>query len=64
MSVHANLVTPRNGEIVVAATQDFITGAYLLSKQGMFFTRDQFSRLVAYMADAAEQVLVQLEFPK
>eukprot|EP00967_Tisochrysis_lutea_P107965 scaffold166949_cov32-Tisochrysis_lutea.AAC.8 len=55
MSVHANLVTPRNGEIVVAATQDFITGAYLMSKQGLFMTRDQFARITSYMADAAEQ---------
>ena len=59
MSVHANLVTPRNGEIVVAATQDFITGAYLMSKQGLFMTRDQFARITSYMADAAEQVRIR-----
>ena len=56
MGVHQNLVTPRNGEIVVAATQDFLTGSYLLSRQGLFLTRDQFARLVSYMADAAERV--------
>ena len=41
MGVHHNLITPRNGEIVVAATQDFLTGAYLLTKKDMFLTRDQ-----------------------
>ena len=41
LGVLENLVTPRNGEIVVAATQDFLTGAYLLTRQGVFLTRDQ-----------------------
>ena len=56
LSVLNNLVTPRNGEIVVSATQDFLTGAYLLSHKSVFLTRDQFSRLVAYMSDANERV--------
>ena len=54
--VLCNLVTPRNGEIVVSMTQDFLTGAYLLSHKSVFLTRDQFSRLVAYMSDANERV--------
>lgn len=33
MGVKSNLVTPRNGEPVVAATQDFITGGYLLTQK-------------------------------
>ena len=33
MGVKANLATPRNGEPLVAAIQDFITGAYLLSQK-------------------------------
>ena len=31
MGVKANLATPRSGEPLIAAIQDFITGAYLLS---------------------------------
>ena len=27
------IVTPRNGEPLVAATQDFLTGAYLLTQK-------------------------------
>jgi len=61
MGVHHNLITPRNGEIVVAATQDFLTGAYLLSKQGLFLTRDQFARIVSYLSDATE--LIELPPP-
>lgn len=30
-------MTPRNGELLIAATQDFLTGAYLLTKKDKFF---------------------------
>ena len=33
MCITHNLVTPRNGEPLVAATQDFLTGAYLLTQK-------------------------------
>ena len=56
LGVLSNLVTPRNGEIVVSATQDFLTGAYLLSLRSVFLTRDQFARLVVYMGDANERI--------
>ena len=56
LGVHNNLVTPRNGEVVVAATQDFITASHLVTRKNIFFTRDQFARQCAYLGDAAEQV--------
>ena len=37
MGVKANLATPRNGEPLIAAIQDFITGAYLLSHKDVSF---------------------------
>ncbi|KAK8138829.1 DNA-directed RNA polymerase III largest subunit [Apiospora sp. TS-2023a] len=39
MGVKNNLATPKNGEPVIAATQDFITAAYILSGKDMFFDR-------------------------
>ena len=36
MSVH-NLCTPKNGEILVAATQDFLTASYLLTSRDTFW---------------------------
>ena len=36
MGSKSNLITPRNGEIIIAATQDFLTGAYLIVN----FSRD------------------------
>jgi len=52
MGVHANLCTPKNGEILIAATQDFLTAAFLLTSKDSFFDRSQFGLLVSYMGDA------------
>jgi DNA-directed RNA polymerase III subunit RPC1 len=52
MSVKLNLVTPRNGEPVIAAIQDFITASYLLSRKDQFFDRQQFTQICCYFADA------------
>ncbi|ERL89280.1 hypothetical protein D910_06653 [Dendroctonus ponderosae] len=47
MGNKSNLVTPRNGELLIAATQDFLTGAYLLSKKDTFFDRSHAFQLAA-----------------
>ncbi|KAK7689907.1 hypothetical protein QCA50_006546 [Cerrena zonata] len=52
MSVKHNLVTPRNGEPVIAAIQDFITASWLLSRRDRFFDRRQFTQVCSYLADA------------
>jgi DNA-directed RNA polymerase III subunit RPC1 len=52
MSVKHNLVTPRNGEPVIAAIQDFITASFLLSQKDKFFDRRQFTQICCYFADA------------
>jgi len=56
MSVKHNLVTPRNGEPVIAAIQDFITASFLLSRKDVFFDRRQFTQICCYFADANIQV--------
>ncbi len=56
MIITKNLVTPRNGEPLVAATQDFLTCAFLLTRKDMFFTRAEVARLTAYFSDAKEHV--------
>lgn len=38
MGIKVNLLNPRNGEPLIAAIQDFITGAYLLTSRNTFFT--------------------------
>ncbi|KAF9651025.1 beta and beta-prime subunits of DNA dependent RNA-polymerase [Thelephora ganbajun] len=52
MNVKHNMVTPRNGEPVVAAIQDFITASWLLSSKDRFFDRRQFTQVCSYFADA------------
>lgn len=47
MGVKENLVTPRNGMPLVAATQDFITASYLLTGKDVLLDRDQFSQLAS-----------------
>ncbi|KAH9892352.1 hypothetical protein F4778DRAFT_317731 [Xylariomycetidae sp. FL2044] len=49
MGVKHNLATPKNGEPIIAATQDFITAAYLLSSKDNFFDRRTFTYIVQHM---------------
>ncbi|KAI9353353.1 hypothetical protein DFJ73DRAFT_924461, partial [Zopfochytrium polystomum] len=60
MGVKNNLVTPRNGEPLIAATQDFITASYLLSKKDVFYDRAQFVQICSYMADATGEIEIPL----
>ena len=56
MGVEANLVTPRHGEPLVTATQDFITTSYLITQRDVFYDRSQISQIVTYFADANEHI--------
>uniref|UniRef100_A0A2R5LGD7 DNA-directed RNA polymerase subunit n=1 Tax=Ornithodoros turicata TaxID=34597 RepID=A0A2R5LGD7_9ACAR len=60
MGTKANLVTPRNGEPLIAAIQDFITGGYLITQKDVFFDRGKACQLASYiLAD----VPMALELP-
>ncbi|OBZ75051.1 DNA-directed RNA polymerase III subunit rpc1 [Grifola frondosa] len=52
MNVMHNMVTPRNGEPVIAAIQDFITASWFLSSRDRFFDRAQFTQICSYFCDA------------
>ncbi|CAD6948305.1 unnamed protein product, partial [Tilletia laevis] len=56
MGVKHNLVTPKNGEPVIAAIQDFITASYLLSKRDRLLNRAEFVQICSYFADADLQI--------
>ncbi|KAG8529336.1 uncharacterized protein KY384_005972 [Bacidia gigantensis] len=56
MGVEHNLATPRNGEPIIAAIQDFITGAFLLSNKDQFFDRKTFSQLCSYMVEGNAKI--------
>ena len=56
MGTKYNICTPRNGEPLIAATQDFITGAYLLTQRNVFLTRGEISQLVTVMCDGHARI--------
>ncbi|WPK24139.1 hypothetical protein PUMCH_001399 [Australozyma saopauloensis] len=55
MGVKNNLCTPKSGEPIIAATQDFISGSYLISHKDSFFDRATFVQLLSMMSDAHMQ---------
>lgn len=56
MNIKANLVTPRDGVPLIAATQDFITASFLLSRRDTFLNRAEFCQVIGYLSDANEKV--------
>ncbi|KAL7856483.1 hypothetical protein SRHO_G00153820 [Serrasalmus rhombeus] len=64
MGTKANLVTPRNGEPLIAAIQDFLTGAYLLTLKDTFFDRAKACQIIAsILVGKDEKVKVCLPHP-
>ena len=56
MGVKYNLVTPKNGEPIISAIQDFITAAYLLSSKDIFYDRKSFTNICMYMVEGNMQI--------
>ncbi|XP_067828587.1 DNA-directed RNA polymerase III subunit RPC1 isoform X1 [Heptranchias perlo] len=64
MGTKANLVTPRNGEPLIAAIQDFLTGAYLLTMKDTFFDRAKTCQIVAsILSGKDERIKISLPPP-
>lgn len=56
MGVKDGLVTPKSGEVAVCATQDFLTGAFLLTQKDVFLSRDKFCQLCCFLSDGLEPI--------
>ena len=52
MGLRHNLVTPRNGNPLIAAMQDFITASYVLTQKDVFLDRSELCQLLAGLSDA------------
>jgi DNA-directed RNA polymerase III subunit RPC1 len=52
MGVKHNIVTPKNGEPIISAIQDFITASYLLSSLDTFYDRKTFVNICCGMLEA------------
>ncbi|GAB6022152.1 DNA-directed RNA polymerase III subunit RPC1 [Chamberlinius hualienensis] len=62
MGTKANLVTPRNGELLIAPTQDFISGAFLITDRDSFFDKCEASQLIGIILGGREGHL-QVDMP-
>ncbi|KAI1716490.1 RNA polymerase rpb1, domain 5 domain-containing protein [Ditylenchus destructor] len=63
MGLKSNLVTPRSGEPLVAAIQDFITSAYCFTHKDTFLTKSEFYRIAAALVDSNAKVQTRLRIP-
>ncbi|XP_027910039.1 DNA-directed RNA polymerase III subunit 1 isoform X1 [Vigna unguiculata] len=56
MGVQNNLCTPKNGEILVASTQDFLTSSFLITRKDTFYDRSAFTTICSYLGDGLDPI--------
>ncbi|KAK1271858.1 DNA-directed RNA polymerase II subunit RPB1 [Acorus gramineus] len=56
MGVQNNLCTPKNGEILVASTQDFLTSSFLITRKDTFYDRSAFCLMCSFMGDGMDPI--------
>jgi len=54
MGVVNNICTPKDGTPIISATQDFLTGSYLITRKDAFFHRSELSLFCCFMCDACD----------
>ncbi|CAD5229444.1 unnamed protein product [Bursaphelenchus okinawaensis] len=63
MNIKSNLITPRSGEPLVAAIQDFITAAYVITHKDTFLPRDEVYRCAAALVDVNAKKQYKIRVP-
>ncbi|MCL4133658.1 UNVERIFIED_CONTAM: hypothetical protein GTU68_021185, partial [Idotea baltica] len=63
MGVKSNLVTPRHGALIIGATQDFLTGSYLLTQRDQFFDKEKTMSLISSIL-AGKEGAYRIDLPK
>lgn len=56
MRIRHNFVSPRAGQPLIAACQDFLTAAYVLTQRDTFLTREDFCQICSYCGNANELI--------
>eukprot|EP00915_Cephaloidophora_sp_WS-2016_P004808 GHVH01006418.1.p1 GENE.GHVH01006418.1~~GHVH01006418.1.p1 ORF type:complete len:1719 (+),score=244.51 GHVH01006418.1:99-5255(+) len=56
MGVQNNLMTPKNGEPLVACTQDFLSSTFLLTHKDTFMSRDQLWQVACHFTDGMTHI--------
>lgn len=62
MGTKNNIITPRNGEPLIAAIQDFITGAFLLTRKDVFFDRAEAQQIISSILASVDNN-IPISFP-
>lgn len=62
MGVTSNLVTPRHGALIIGATQDFLTGSYLLTQKDQFFDKEHTCALITSIL-AGKEASYKIDLP-
>lgn len=57
MGIKHNICTARNGEPLISCTQDFLTGAYLMTGKNVFLTREKFAQLCSYLSPGKVSII-------
>jgi len=57
MNVVNNLVTPKSGEPLIAATQDFLTASFLLTNKDQFYDQAEFCKICSYFCIEGNEIL-------
>ena len=64
MGLKYNLITPRSGEPLIAAIQDFISAGYLMTLKDTFLEKGQVMRLASALMDKLEKKQHRIIIPK
>ena len=54
MGVVNNICTPKDGTPIISATQDFLTGSYLMTRKDCFFHKNELMMFCCFMCDAKD----------
>ena len=53
---------PRNGDLMIAATQDFLTGGYLITQKDTFFDRGKVCQIISQIL-AGDEAGMKIDLP-
>lgn len=56
MSVPQNLAVPKSGELLIGATQDFLTASWIITDRDSFYTRSEFCQIVNGFLPRGERI--------
>ena len=63
MGNKSNMVTPRNGDLMIAATQDFLTGGYLITQKDTFFDRGKVCQIISQILAGDDEAGTRIDLP-